>query len=141
MPARITLTVVAGEPMGREYVFSSPTVGTVGRGSDCLVRLPNDGDHLNVSRRHCLLDIDPPVVRVRDLGSRNGTFVNAQIIGRRPRAEYPGLVAGLLFPFFPVHDGDEIRVGDTVFRVTTSVWSEDTEHLPDESKIPEPVFG
>ena len=34
-------------------------------------------------RRHCLLDINPPDIRVRDFGSLNGTYVNGTMIGQR----------------------------------------------------------
>jgi pSer/pThr/pTyr-binding forkhead associated (FHA) protein len=141
MPARVTLTVVAGEPQGREYVFSERTVGAIGRAADCLVQVPSDLPHLNVSRHHCLLDIDPPQVEVRDLGSRNGTFLNGEIIGRRTRIDHPEAAGCLTMPSFCVEDGDELRVGDTVFRVTVSVWDEERKYQPDDSEIGEMVFG
>jgi serine/threonine-protein kinase len=56
-------------------MITRTVVGTVGRASDCLIRLPSDLEYCIVSRHHCLLDIAPPEVRVRDLGSLNGTFV------------------------------------------------------------------
>jgi pSer/pThr/pTyr-binding forkhead associated (FHA) protein len=126
MATRVTLTVVQGEPLGREYVFSGRTVGAVGRAEDCLIRLSNGLLHQNISRHHFLLDIDSPEIRVRDLGSRNGTFVNGVFIGKRPR-ETASPDAQITFPTWRVHEGDEIRIGDTVFRVTTSHWDEDTE--------------
>jgi pSer/pThr/pTyr-binding forkhead associated (FHA) protein len=120
MAGTVTLTVVGGACPGQEYEFRGRTVCTVGRSDDCRVHLPNNWLHVNVSRRHCLLDVDPPLVRVRDLGSRNGTFVNGELIGQRPC----GLLAEHADParlhFHPLHDGDEIRVGDTVFLVTVS---------------------
>lgn len=47
---------------------------TIGRAEDCDLRLRNRF----VSRHHCELIVDDRdhVVRVRDLGSQNGTFVN-----------------------------------------------------------------
>ena len=46
----------------------------IGRASDCHVRLPEQF----VSRHHCEVLVDElhHAVRVRDLGSQNGTFVN-----------------------------------------------------------------
>jgi pSer/pThr/pTyr-binding forkhead associated (FHA) protein len=46
----------------------------IGRAEDCNLRLPNRF----VSRHHCELLVNgrDHVVRVRDLGSQNGTFVN-----------------------------------------------------------------
>lgn len=51
----------------------------VGREADCHCIL----DDRNVSRRHCIFILDGWTLRVRDLGSRNGTFVNGNRLGRR----------------------------------------------------------
>lgn len=69
----------------------------IGRDRVCAVRL-NSAD---VSRQHCLLRPSGDGILVRDLGSRNGTFVN----------EAPVLTEVLLQP------GDQLRVGPVVFRV------------------------
>jgi eukaryotic-like serine/threonine-protein kinase len=76
MSPRVTLTVTEGKLAGTEFVLDRPLAWLVGRAGDCQLRLPDDGEHLTVSRRHCLLVVDPPDVRVRDCGSRNGTYVN-----------------------------------------------------------------
>jgi predicted component of type VI protein secretion system len=47
---------------------------TIGRREDCDLRIPV-GD---VSRKHCRLVLTSENVRVQDLGSSNGTFVNGQ---------------------------------------------------------------
>ena len=47
---------------------------TIGRREDCDLRIPV-GD---VSRKHCRLVLSPDNLRVQDLGSSNGTFVNGQ---------------------------------------------------------------
>ena len=49
-------------------------VTTIGRREDCDLRIPV-GD---VSRKHCRLVVSADNVRVQDLGSSNGTFVNGQ---------------------------------------------------------------
>jgi predicted component of type VI protein secretion system len=51
--------------------LTSPTV-TLGRGDECAVRIPT----AKVSRKHCELALADDGLRVRDLGSSNGTFVN-----------------------------------------------------------------
>ena len=79
--ATVTLTVLRGQTGRGEYVFDERSTCLIGRGEDCDPRLPSDDAHRSVSRHHCLLDINPPDVRVRDLGSRNGTFVNGLKIG------------------------------------------------------------
>src|SRR5262249_50006259 len=79
----------------------------------CDLQLPSDEAHRSVSRHHCQLDIDPPVVRVRDLGSRNGTFVNGRNIGQ-PAGAGAGDESSLLpdLPEAELHPGDSIRVGN-----------------------------
>jgi pSer/pThr/pTyr-binding forkhead associated (FHA) protein len=52
-----------------------------------------------VSRRHCQLNRDQGVLKVRDLGSRNGTYVN----GRRIEQEAV------------VQAGDQVKVGPVTF--------------------------
>jgi predicted component of type VI protein secretion system len=49
----------------------------VGREEDCHLR----PDSEFVSRHHCVLLLDEYTLRVRDLGSKNGTFVNGRRIG------------------------------------------------------------
>jgi len=50
----------------------SGTANVVGRGEQCDVVI----DNVNVSRKHCLLEVFDQGVKVKDLDSRNGTFVN-----------------------------------------------------------------
>jgi serine/threonine-protein kinase len=113
----IKLKMTEGAYPGKEYEFAARTLCTIGRADDCYLRLPSEGVHRLVSRRHCLFDIDPPEVRVCDLGSRNGTFVNGRLIGRR-RPGRPLDDATLLeMPECDLHEGDEVRLGNTVLRV------------------------
>ncbi|MBV9125107.1 MAG: FHA domain-containing protein, partial [Planctomycetes bacterium] len=83
MPAKVILQVTKGKLQGQEFVFDERTTCILGRADDCNPRLPNDIHHAAISRHHCLLDINPPDIRVRDFGSRNGTFVNGSKIGQR----------------------------------------------------------
>jgi eukaryotic-like serine/threonine-protein kinase len=116
-PSRVTLTVAQDGLEAKEIVFAEPRHCLVGRSDDCDLQLPLDAAHANVSRRHCLLEIDPPTVRVRDLGSRNGTFVNEVNIGQRRRQQMPENVDPNEFAACELHDGDTVRVGSTVLRV------------------------
>jgi pSer/pThr/pTyr-binding forkhead associated (FHA) protein len=68
----------------------------IGRGSDCSLRAASDA----ISRRHCEITQTPDGPLVRDLGSRNGTFVNDERVeGDRKLA-----------------NGDRLRVGPLEFR-------------------------
>ncbi|MFF7633126.1 protein kinase [Kitasatospora sp. NPDC008050] len=117
-PASVTLTVVKGQLEPAEFVFEERTTCLIGRASDCRPKLPSDAHHDTVSRHHCLLDINPPDACVRDFGSRNGTYLNNRKIGQREEHQTPEEGAATAFPEHTLSDGDEIRIGDTVFRVS-----------------------
>jgi len=64
---------------GSQKSFALPSSLTVvGRRHDCDLCIPL----MDVSKRHCQLDQNSETLEVRDLGSRNGTFLN----GRRVNA-------------------------------------------------------
>jgi pSer/pThr/pTyr-binding forkhead associated (FHA) protein len=117
MSATVTLQVVAGAPHGAEFVYDARGLCSVGRAPDCTLRLPNDGAHRTISRHHCLLEIAPPEAWICDLGSLNGTYVNGERIGLRGPDAEPDPADFPSLPTFPLHDGDELRVGDVIFRV------------------------
>ena len=121
VPVRITLTAPRESLPDKEIVFAEPAECLIGRGPDCAIRVPGDPAHGNVSRRHCVLEVDPPHVRVRDLGSLNGTFVNGRKIGQRqpdrPTDPSGTWVSGVC----PLKDGDDLGVGGTTFRVRIAV--------------------
>ena len=72
MPSTITLTITTGKLSGKQYIFDSRSTCIIGRGEDCNLQIADNID-MTVSRYHCLLDINPPEMRIRDLGSLNGT--------------------------------------------------------------------
>ncbi|MBW1710012.1 MAG: FHA domain-containing protein [Deltaproteobacteria bacterium] len=117
MPVKIKLHAVKGKLQGKVYAFDERATCIIGRGKDCNPKLPDDEDHQFVSRHHCLLDINPPDIRVRDLGSLNGTFVNGNKIGQRKEDQSPEDVDKNAFPEHDLKDGDEIELGNTVLRV------------------------
>ena len=110
MATRLILTEQEGACRGQVFVVAGHEEVVMGRAPGCSLRM---GD-ATVSRRHCLLDIGGQWAWVRDLGSRNGTFVNGQDIGRPP--EQTPTLRG----FRRLRDGDELRVGTHVFRVGVS---------------------
>jgi pSer/pThr/pTyr-binding forkhead associated (FHA) protein len=68
----VRLVSVCGDVRATEIALQLPTV--VGRGRETALTLP----HPLVSRRHCELYEQGGKLRVRDLGSLNGTFVGSQ---------------------------------------------------------------
>ncbi len=116
-PATVKLTVVKGRLDPAEYVYDDRATCVIGRSSDCSPRLPNDEHHSTASRHHCLIDINPPDIRIRDFGSLNGTYVNGEKIGQRRKGLTPAQAAGDSYLEHDLADGDEIRIGETVLRV------------------------
>ena len=115
MSPQIILTAIHGDLKGREFAFDGPATCVIGRCVDCQIRLP--GDDWTVSRHHCRLEVDPPLIRVRDLGSLNGTYVNGEKIGQRDRALSPESASRVAQPVRELLDGDDLQVGDTRFLV------------------------
>jgi len=128
MSAVVTLKIVSGALDGAEYVYREPGLLCIGRGSGCALHIPNHAWYQNVSRHHCLLEIDPPEVRVCDLGSLNGTFVNGESIGQRERGDDADRTAMPSAPDHPLCDGDELRIGDIVFRISIDNEEPKTDH-------------
>lgn len=117
MPAKVTLTIPGQEPL----VFEGRARCLVGRAPHCNLRVPNDEAHSTVSRNHCLLDINPPEVMLRDFGSLNGTFLNGRLIGRRDASQSPEEGGSLELPMLKVSHGDEIAFGETALQVAVII--------------------
>lgn len=94
----VSLTVVDGPHDGRRYTFVGHDLFLVGRSRRCHFHLPEKDPF--VSRIHLLIEANPPSARALDMRSHNGTYVNGNRVD----------VADL-------RDGDQLRVGHTVFRV------------------------
>ncbi len=95
----VRLAVTAGPHAGKEYAFDRHDTFLVGRSKDAHFQLSYDDPYF--SRRHFLVEVNPPRVRVLDLKSRNGTLVGGRRVDTAELA-----------------DGDEIKAGHTVFRVS-----------------------
>jgi eukaryotic-like serine/threonine-protein kinase len=116
MPGKVTLQVMKGVNKGEVFTFTEHDVFVFGRDPDCHAKLPLDDR--TASRHHFLLEVNPPFARIRDLGSLNGTYVNEQKCGGRPDWESPEEAARRQFPEVDLKNGDNIRVGETVFELS-----------------------
>ena len=114
MPGRVRLRIVDGPMKGREFVFDGHDNFLFGRDADCHIRMPNDSF---VSRHHFIIEAAPPDMRLRDLGSMNGTYVNEELRGARRAGEAPEDAAHRIFPSVDLKSGDRIHVGETVLDV------------------------
>jgi pSer/pThr/pTyr-binding forkhead associated (FHA) protein len=133
--ARVVI-IPHGNLQGKEYVFEAPTRCIIGRADDCDIRLPGDYWHSDISRHHCVLEIDPPAIRVRDLGSRNGTYVNGQKIGQRPPQQTAEAADSRMFADRELKEGDEVQVGREVFRIGIAACSEGLQPVADPAYFP-----
>lgn len=95
---RFVLDVEDGPNRGKTLVVdaSRPSRATIGKAASCDLVL----DEPEVSRRHAAVDIDGSVLRLVDLKSTNGTYVN-----------------GLRVYEVGLSGGESIRIGASVLRV------------------------
>jgi eukaryotic-like serine/threonine-protein kinase len=110
---RVTLVVVEGAHAGKKQTFNNRPAITIGRGDECTFPLHGQTEDLLVSRRHCVIGVGTQGVAVRDLESRNGTFVNGMRLGL-PLGEGHDPSVGFRAP---LQDGDQIRVGTSLLEV------------------------
>jgi eukaryotic-like serine/threonine-protein kinase len=133
MTSKVTLTVTAGNLKGKEFTFDTRTTCIIGRAKDCYPNIPDDEKHRTISRYHCLLDINPPDIRIRDFGSKNGTFVNSKKIGQREAHQSPEEAAQIQFPEYDLQEGDEFTLSDTSFRVAVVLDPEIAKNVQQQS--------
>lgn len=90
------LRVMGGKQQGKLIPLNVKKF-LIGREEDCQLRPNSD----MVSRHHCVFTNDDFTIRLRDLGSTNGTFVNGERL--------QGQIA--------LKDGDEVLIGKLAFQV------------------------
>jgi len=105
------LKVLSGRHQGKVVSLTTKKF-LVGRGDDCHMRPNND----LVSRHHCVFNLDDYSVRLRDLGSTNGTFVNDEQI--RGQVE--------------LKTGDRVRIGKLDLEVTIKQGAPVAAAVPEE---------
>jgi pSer/pThr/pTyr-binding forkhead associated (FHA) protein len=94
---------------GSTRTFKLPSsVTTIGRRKDCDFCIPLTC----ISRRHCEFDIDKDRLTIRDLNSKNGTFLNGSRISESP-----------------IKPGDLLKIGTLSFGVQIDGRPEDIESM------------
>jgi diguanylate cyclase (GGDEF)-like protein len=88
------LVVIYGPELGRKYSLEAPSL-TLGRSNKCDIQI----DQESVSRAHSKVVNAGRSVRIRDLGSTNGTYVNDELVEE-----------------CTLSDGDLIKIGRTIFK-------------------------
>jgi pSer/pThr/pTyr-binding forkhead associated (FHA) protein len=92
----VKLIVTSGTHVGKELAITKNRY-VIGRGQNCQLRPQSD----MVSREHCEILVEGGKVTIKDLGSRNGTIVNDEVI-EGPRE---------------LQQGDQLKVGPLEFVV------------------------
>jgi eukaryotic-like serine/threonine-protein kinase len=116
MSSTVTFTILEGSSQGTTYSFSDRRTIWVGRDPACDICFIEEYD--TVSRRHCIIDINPPKVSIRDYDSKYGTHVDNRLIGKRQPTtpNSPPVV-----PVKPIecnlHSGNIIGLGETHLRL------------------------
>jgi eukaryotic-like serine/threonine-protein kinase len=96
---QVILKVSEGPHAGRTFAFREHDTFIVGRASYAHFRLEAHDKYF--SRAHFLIEVNPPLCRLIDMGSTNGTYVN-----------------GLKVNEIDLKHGDQIKGGKTVLEVT-----------------------
>ena len=84
------LVMYEGGPEGQRWILDEDRA-TIGRGPECDIVIPRR----QVSRQHAQIERDSRGYQIRDLGSKNGTYVNGEEVADRPHR---------------LKDGDEIQI-------------------------------
>lgn len=113
MPSHLELR----RPSGRELITLSGQRVTVGKAATNVVSLEHDS---TVSRLHAVLENLGFAWSVRDVGSRNGTYLNGEKISaeRVLRSGDELRVGGSRLIFWEVKEGDETTSGDETISAT-----------------------
>ncbi|MBM4382623.1 MAG: diguanylate cyclase [Deltaproteobacteria bacterium] len=92
--------MIRGPQLGRRIALCEGSQ-TLGRSSQCDIVVATDG----VSRQHCTLHVERGTVRVRDCGSKNGTWVHGERVSH-------GVTSALA-------NGAVLHTGDASFKLLT----------------------
>ncbi|MEM6393707.1 MAG: FHA domain-containing protein [Planctomycetota bacterium] len=109
---QVMLVMFKADGNRRDFTVAKDKI-VVGRKANCDLRIPLT----SVSRQHCEISTDGDTIKVRDLGSSNGTFHNSI------RVQEAELAAG-----------DELVIGPVVFTVVV-------DGQPDEIKPVRTILG
>jgi pSer/pThr/pTyr-binding forkhead associated (FHA) protein len=102
---------------GSQTAFSLPSnITVIGRRHDCDLRIPL----MPVSRRHCELSLNKDTLKIRDLDSHYGTFINGKRIDEET-----------------VQAGDYLTIGPLTFLL--QIDGEPKEIVPPEQTKPKPA--
>ncbi|NOY75315.1 MAG: FHA domain-containing protein [Kiritimatiellaeota bacterium] len=94
-----------------KFIFEENGAYIIGRAPSCALSLSNELDG-KISRRHLLLNLEDSGVRIRDIGSRNGTEVNGETL---PKGGIGKIPEALTPEDRKLKPGDIVAMGDTTW--------------------------
>jgi hypothetical protein len=97
---RAHIRIIAGPAAGTTAELGDHERLVLGRGAGASLLVANDS---GLSRAHVQIEVVPPRVMLRDLGSKHGTYVNGQ---RQVECQ--------------LFDGDHVQAGETVFSIAVA---------------------
>src|SRR6188508_3388059 len=107
---QVSLKVLVGGNVGKEIPVPVPRF-LIGRSDECHLRPKSDA----ISRNHCTILVHDDEVSIRDLNSRNGTYINDErISGDRT-----------------LTSGDKLKIGKLEFEVLIKQTKKIVEPVPD----------
>jgi len=110
MPVKVKLKFIKGGLKDKEFCYEQKECVIIGRLNDSNIVIP--ATDTTVSRYHCMLDITPPTVKVRDFGSLNGTFLNGEKIGQRDASLSVEEAREQRYNEFSMKSGDHLGLGN-----------------------------
>jgi hypothetical protein len=118
MKTIVLFFATTGPMKGKKFSFEEHDTFLFGRLDECHCHLADD---TQVSRRHFIIEVNPPDARIRDFGSMNGTYVNDKRIGSREKGETPEQGQKRKYPEVDLKNGDVVKVGQTTLSVQIEV--------------------
>jgi len=97
----VKLRVLSGKSAGQELPIGVARF-VIGRAEGCQLRARSDA----IGERHCEIEVEPGMVRIRDLGSPTATYVNGERLSSASRE---------------LKIGDQLKIGPLEFEVWMSV--------------------
>lgn len=138
MATTIRLTVLTGPHKGARFCTQGMKACLVGRAPECQIRFCGETRDLCISRFHCQLLLDLSRVRVHDMDSANGTYINGHRVGDHETAD--GSSTSLDGVISHAKDGDILTIGGTSLQVNIMECDEDfsaeAEHASSTGGVP-----
>ncbi|NCB92855.1 MAG: FHA domain-containing protein [Clostridia bacterium] len=112
MSAIVYIKCIKGELADKAWKFEVPNRVIVGRdkkGANLVI--PQTENTSTISRYQCQFEISPPHILVRDCGSKNGTYVDGKVIGKRDKGVDVKDARKREYPYKELKNGSIIGIG------------------------------